>query len=88
MNLQELDTLWMGQNLDKNSIKFLCRKYGPVLILDWIQRGLTVAKKQDMILWHQLKLKELGVEVLQKPTEVKDGKFFIEDAGDYFSESG
>ncbi len=86
ITLAELDELWQGQNIDKSNLKLLCRKYGPHIIIEWINRGLTIHKKDMVIEWYKQKLRELGVEIMEKPKEVKDERLFKEDYGDYFGE--
>jgi hypothetical protein len=86
MNLKELDNLWEGQNIDKNSLKYLCRKYSPLLIIDWIHRGLSINKKEELKAYHKNKLSELGEVLIEKPKEVTDDRLFSEKYGDYFTE--
>ena len=86
VTIQELDNLWSGTNIDKTSIKYLCRKYGPTVLMEWIHKGLTLTKTEELKTWHQTKLSELGVVVVQKPPEVTDGQFFTETTGDYFAD--
>lgn len=86
MTLKQLDELWETPNLDEKNIKYICRKYGPHIILDWINRGLSIHDKQKVIDWYKLKLEELGEPVIEKPKEVEDDRLFNEEFGDYFSE--
>jgi hypothetical protein len=86
VTLPDIDKLWEGQNVDKNSLKYLCRKYGPHIILEWINRGLSINNKELVITFYKQKLQELGVELLDKPQEVKDERLFDGNFGDYFSE--
>lgn len=86
MLLSELDKEWDGQNVDKASIKLLCRKYSPQLLMDWIHRGLTV-KKDGLIEWHKVKLSDLGSPVVEPEELPQEGnKNLAEGFGDYFSE--
>jgi len=83
--LAELDQLWSGENVDKNSIKLLCRKYSPKLILEWIHRGLTF-QKDLTIDWHKNKLAELGEQIIEPQSVPSEGtENLAEDFGDYFS---
>ena len=86
MSLKDLDELWDTPNLDEKNMKYLCRKYSPKLILEWINRGLTINNKEIVIDWYKLKLEELGEKVIPQPEEVEDDKLFNESYGDYFSE--
>jgi hypothetical protein len=86
ITLKELDEMWQGSNLDKSQLKYLCRKYGPLVIIEWINRGITIHDKEKVINWYKQKLLELGYEFLEKPKEVPDERLFKDDFGDYFSE--
>ena len=86
VNLNELDKLWEGENIDKNSLKYLCRKYEPKIVLDWINRGLSINNKEELVTWHKEKLVELGEEIIEKPKEIQDDRLFEGDHGDYFQE--
>ena len=86
ISLKELDEMWEGSNLDKTNLKYLCRKYSPEIILDWINRGISIQNKEKVIAWYKQKLLELGFEFLEKPKEIPDERLFSEDAGNYFSD--
>jgi len=84
--LTELDEHWSGTNVDKSSLKLLCRKYGPKLMLDWIHRGLTI-QKEITVEWHKKKLQELGEQILTPEAIPAEGEQNLaEDYGDYFTE--
>lgn len=84
--LPELDQLWTGENVDKASLKLLCRKYGPKMMLEWIHRGLTF-QKELTIDWHKNKLASLGETIIQPEAVPSEGEENLaEDFGDYFSE--
>jgi len=85
ITLKELDEMWTGGNIDKDSLKYLCRKYSPQVIMEWIERGLTISNKDKVIIWHKTKLKESGIILPETPEEVKDGRLFKEEVGDYFN---
>jgi len=85
--LTELDNLWDGQNIDKASLKLLCRKYGPKIILEWVHRGLTL-QKELTIDWHKDKLIELGAPIVEPEALPQEGENNLapeEEFGDYFS---
>ena len=84
--LEELDKLWEGQNIDKTNLKLLCRKYSPTIILDWIQRGVSLNDRDKAIVWHKNKLAELGELLIEKPEEVSDERLFNDEAGEYFND--
>jgi len=86
MSLEELDSLWNGENIDKNNLKYLCRKYSPKLVMDWIERGLSLNNKTELVNWHKTKLTELGENLIEKPKEIKDERLFGGDYGDYFQD--
>lgn len=86
VTLLELDEIWKTDNLDAKQLKYLCRKYNPLTVVDWINRGMAIHDKEKVIVWHKAKLEELGQPVIEKPKEIKDERLFSDDVGDYFED--
>ena len=84
--LPELDQLWEGSNIDKASLKLLCRKYGPQIVLEWVHRGLTL-QKELTVDWHKNKLAELGEKIIEPEAIPEEGSENLAvDFGDYFTD--
>lgn len=82
MELEELDKIWTGQNLDEKIMKKLCRRYSPWTMMQWIARGLTIESKDKYVEWLRKEMKQMGEEIItMDEKKIEEG-----DYGDYFSD--
>jgi hypothetical protein len=87
IQLQDLDHTWSGTT-DLSTFKLLCRKYSPRLLMEFIERGLSISNKSDLIIWHKTQLSHLGSPVIDPPSNdsaIIDDQFKDSQDGDYFS---
>ena len=65
MKLEELDEKWVGKNPEKTWLKFLCRKYSPNTVMEWIHRGIVSSQrlKPRVMEWHKQQVEALGVPI-------------------------